>query len=279
MPELPEVESVRLGLQEHVRGAKIVRALQFHPRALSPESIAPLAAIDDCKITSVNRRGKFLWFVMDKKPLALVAHLGMSGQFRIDDVGRARHAHCRARFRMKQGRGEFLLSFHDQRTFGWLRVDKLVKGTPASISHIALDPFDETFDRKAVITKLKGKRTEIKRALLDQSVMSGVGNIYADEALWRAQIHPRKLAEKLSEKQIATILTSVKRVMKSALKAGGTSFDDLYTNVNGESGYFENLLEVYGREDEDCSRCGHLIKRIKFTNRSSHFCPHCQPRR
>jgi formamidopyrimidine-DNA glycosylase len=153
------------------------------------------------------------------------------------------------------------------------------KSIPSSISHIARDPFDEKFDRKAVIQNLKAKRTEIKRALLDQSVMSGVGNIYADEALWRARIHPRKLAEKLSESEIASLLTSVARVMKRALKAGGTSFDDLYTNVNGESGYFENSLEVYGREDEECSRCGHLIKRIKFTNRSSHFCPQCQPGR
>lgn len=279
MPELPEVESVRLGLQEHIRGAKIVRALQFHPRALSPESIAPLATLDDCKVTSVNRRGKFLWFVMDKKPLALVAHLGMSGQFRIDDLGSARHAHCRARFRVKKAGGEFFLSFHDQRTFGWLRVDELVKSIPASVAHIALDPFDQKFDRKVVLKRLKAKRTEIKRALLDQSLMSGVGNIYADEALWRARIHPRKLAEKLSEKELATLLISVTGVMRRALKAGGTSFDDLYTNVNGESGYFENSLEVYGREDEECSRCGHLIKRIKFTNRSSHFCPHCQPRR
>ena len=279
MPELPEVESVRLGLQAHVRGAKIVRALQFHPRALSSESIAPLASLDDCKITNVQRRGKFLWLVMDKKPLVLVAHLGMSGQFRIEDVGQARHPHCRARFRIKQGRRESFLSFHDQRTFGWLRVDELSKGIPSSISHIALDPFDEKFDRKMVIKKLQAKRTEIKRALLDQNLMSGVGNIYADEALWRAQIHPRKMAEKLSEKELATLLTAVSRVMKRSLKAGGTSFDDLYTNVNGESGYFENSLEVYGREDDECSRCGHLIKRIKFTNRSSHFCPHCQLRR
>ena len=279
MPELPEVESVRLGLQAHLRGAKIIRALQLHPRALSRESIAPLQAIEECRITSVNRRGKFLWFVLDKKPMVLVAHLGMSGQFRIEEVGQARHPHCRARFRVKRGKQEFHLSFHDQRTFGWLRVDEMSKGIPSSISHIARDPFDEKFDRKAVIQNLKAKRTEIKRALLDQSVMSGVGNIYADEALWRAQIHPRKLAEKLSENEIASLLTSVARVMKRALKAGGTSFDDLYTNVNGESGYFENSLEVYGREDEECSRCGHLIKRIKFTNRSSHFCPQCQPRR
>ena len=279
MPELPEVESVRLGLEKHVLGARVIRALQFHPRALSPQSIDSLRVIEDCRIKAINRRGKFLWFVMDKRPLVMVAHLGMSGQFRIDDVGKARHPHCRVRFRIKRGKEESFLSFHDQRTFGWLRVDEEIDGAPSSISHIALDPFNENFDSKAVIEKLKRKRTEIKRALLDQNLMSGVGNIYADEALWRAEIHPRKMASKLSEKELRALLRSVAQVMKSALKAGGTSFDYLYTNVNGESGCFENSLEVYGREDEECSRCGHLIRRIKFTNRSSHFCPRCQPRR
>lgn len=279
MPELPEVESVRLGLEAHIKGATILRALQFHPRALAPDSIASLRAIDDCKVISINRRGKFLWMVMDKRPLALVAHLGMSGQFRVDDVGQPKHPHCRARFRMRKGRNEFSLSFHDQRTFGWLRVDEMNGRTPSSIAHIALDPFEPNFDRREVIRRLQSKRTEIKRALLDQNLMSGVGNIYADEALWRAKIHPRRDCEKLSERELSLLISSILRVMKSALKAGGTSFDDLYTNVNGESGYFENSLEVYGREDEECSRCGHQIKRIKFTNRSSHFCPKCQPRR
>jgi formamidopyrimidine-DNA glycosylase len=289
MPELPEVESVRRGLVEHVIGAKIIRALQFHPRALSSASLQPLRALDDARILDVQRRGKFLWFVLDKRPLALVAHLGMSGQFIIEDVGALKGRHCRARFRLQRKstrekgkagiKSEFLLSFHDQRTFGWLRVDEIEGGLPRSVAHIARDIFDPEFDRMGVIKRLQGKQTEIKRALLDQSVMSGVGNIYADEALWRAKLHPKRLCSKIADEEYRALLNAIKSVMRRALREGGTSFDELYINVNGESGYFENSLEVYGREGEECSRCHHLIRRIKFTNRSSHYCAHCQPRR
>ena len=147
---------------------------------------------------------------------------------------------------------------------------------PQSFTRIAPDLFDKKFDRRAVISRISKKNSAIKRVLLDQGVVSGVGNIYADEALWRAKIHPERLAKKLSEQEISILLDATKFVMEKALKAGGTSFDDLYINVNGESGYFDIELEAYGQENEPCSRCGREIARIAFANRSSHFCPQCQ---
>jgi formamidopyrimidine-DNA glycosylase len=159
-----------------------------------------------------------------------------------------------------------------------MRVDRIHAETslPETIGHIAADPFEDDFDSGAFIARLTRSKSEIKRAILDQSILSGVGNIYADEALWRAKIHPERRASSLGEKELRLLLSSIRSVMKRALKVGGTSFDHLYVNVNGESGYFATRLAVYGREDERCRRCGTLIRRITFTNRSSHFCPRCQ---
>jgi formamidopyrimidine-DNA glycosylase len=149
---------------------------------------------------------------------------------------------------------------------------------PESCAHIAPDPFDFAFNMRSVIQDIRSRNTEIKRALLNQEIVSGIGNIYADEALWRARIHPERLTNRLRESEIDLLLRSAKIVMRAALKKGGTSFDQLYINVNGESGYFEISLRAYGREGEPCHRCGAAIRRISFANRSSHFCPKCQPR-
>ena len=273
MPELPEVETVRRGLSQHVIGKKLKAITAFHPRATSSKSIAPLESLVGAKIKGVERRGKFLWFVLDR-PEVLVAHLGMSGQFLIQPKGHRDEKHLRVRFDL--GRNE--LRFIDQRTFGWLRVDQLIDGVPSCASHIAKDPFDSTFNIAESVAKFKSKKTQIKKALLDQEVISGVGNIYADESLWRSKIHPEARTEKLPPSKIETLISNATQVMAQALEQGGTSFDDLYINVNGESGYFERSLAVYGREGEACPRCGSQIRRIAFSNRSSHFCPKCQPR-
>lgn len=278
MPELPEVESVRRGLAAHLPSARILTARDLHPRLLSPQSIASLAALGGLVVNSVSRRGKFLWIDFKDEDLLLVAHLGMSGQFRVRDGTESEaHPHTRARFFLERRRKRFQLDFLDQRTFGWLRVDERDESdSPRSISHIAPDPFEESFDIKRTIERIGTRKTEIKRAILDQSTISGVGNIYADESLWRARIHPERDAQSLSREELHDLITSIRAVMKRALNAGGTSFDQLYVNVNGESGYFANKLEVYGREGERCRRCNGVIKRIRFTNRSSHFCPRCQ---
>ena len=273
MPELPEVETVRRGLETYVVGKKFKDIEVRHPRATSAKSIAPLTSLMGAKVKSIARRGKFMWFVLDR-PEVLVAHLGMSGQFLIQPKSAEAEKHLRVRINL--GRNE--LRFIDQRTFGWLRVDELIDGIPSCAIHIAKDPFDPEFDMQESIAKFKVKKTQIKKALLDQELISGVGNIYADESLWRSKIHPEARTEKLKLDQIEKIISSASEVMAQALAQGGTSFDDLYINVNGESGYFERSLAVYGREGEPCPRCGSQIRRIAFSNRSSHFCPKCQPR-
>ena len=272
MPELPEVETVRRGLAEHLIGKKLKKIQVLHHRVTSQRSIAGLTSLTGARILDIKRRGKFLWFVLDR-PEALVGHLGMSGQFLIQPKSATDPKHVRARFDL--GRNE--LRFIDQRTFGWLSVEEVSAGAPTCVAKIALDPFDPEFDLAQSVKKFRAKRTQIKRALLDQSLMSGVGNIYADEALWRSKLHPETRTEKMSERRVLDLISNATEVMSQALKVGGTSFDELYVNVNGESGYFDRALAVYGQEGEACPRCGQQIRRISFANRSSHFCPKCQP--
>lgn len=277
MPELPEVETVRRGLAPWVTSKRIKRLEILHPRATRSGSRISLKSVEGARIKDVIRRGKFLWFVLDRE-LALVGHLGMSGQMLIVPKKSPLERHTRIRIDFGDKKCE--LRFIDQRTFGWMSAEPLViqdeKYLPECCAHIAPDIFSEEFNKARVISEMRRRKIEIKRALLNQEIMSGVGNIYADEALWYAKVHPERMSSSLSESELAEILRAVKKVMKSALKQGGTSFDDLYINVNGESGYFEVSLRAYGREDEPCLRCGALIRRINFANRSSHFCPVCQ---
>ena len=275
MPELPEVETVRRGLEHFVTGFTFRSAHNLHPRVLKPASIAPLSAVEGSRIVSINRRGKFLWFRLDND-LALVAHLGMSGQFLVAQRDRPDPKHMRARFSLKRGFKSHDLLFSDQRTFGWLSVEELTDGIPQSALHIGLDPFDTAFDRDAVVIAMKSRKAAIKSVILNQEIMSGVGNIYADESLWRAKIHPEIPVCDLSAKKIGSLIDAAVEVMGEAVTVGGTSFDSLYINVNGESGFFETSLAAYGQEGEPCPRCGTAIRRIAFANRSSHFCPKCQ---
>jgi formamidopyrimidine-DNA glycosylase len=275
MPELPEVETVRRGLAHFLTGYTFRTAQDLHPRVLKLASIAPLSAVTGARIKGINRRGKFLWFELDRDQ-ALVAHLGMSGQFLVARKDRPEPGHVRARFALKKGLKSRELVFSDQRTFGWLSVEELTDGVPTSALHIAVDPFDPAFDRDVVIAKMKSRKAAIKSVILNQEIMSGVGNIYADESLWRAKIHPEIAACDLSVKKIGALVDAATEVMAEAVAVGGTSFDALYINVNGESGFFETSLAAYGQEGEPCPRCGRQIRRIAFGNRSSHYCPKCQ---
>lgn len=278
MPELPEVETVRAGLAKYVIGKKILSAATLHSRALKPASIAPVSALIGSKILDVKRRGKFLWLSLDR-PICLVVHLGMSGQLLVQPSITRAHKHLRAEFGLSASRfakpGD-QLRFVDQRTFGWVSVEEYVGDVPSSVSHIALDPFEENFDLSAAITRIKKRKSAIKPTLLNQEIISGIGNIYTDEALWRSKIHPEIICEDLSKAEIKRIINNAVAVMREAIDAGGTSFDEQYKNVNGESGYFERSLAVYGQEGEPCPRCGSAIARIAFANRSSHLCQRCQ---
>ncbi|WP_280265280.1 bifunctional DNA-formamidopyrimidine glycosylase/DNA-(apurinic or apyrimidinic site) lyase [Nocardia wallacei] len=282
MPELPEVEVVRRGLADHVVGSVIESVTVKHPRSVRRHLLGGdhlAAQLAGLRIESAQRRGKFLWLTFDDPDTALVVHLGMSGQMLVQpaDAPLEKHAHIVAV--LDSGAQ---LRFIDQRTFGGWALHRIVEvdGTavPEAVAHIGRDPLDPHFDADAVVRRLKAKQSEIKRVLLDQTVVSGIGNIYADEALWRARIHGERIAAKLTKPALHGLLTEVRAVMAEALRAGGTSFDALYVDVNGQSGYFERALAAYGREDEPCRRCGAPMRREKFMNRSSFSCPRCQPR-
>jgi formamidopyrimidine-DNA glycosylase len=279
MPELPEVEVVRRGLADHVIDHEITAVRVHHPRAVRRHEAGAAdltARLLGTRIIGTGRRGKYLWMTLDSGD-ALVVHLGMSGQMLLGPVTKTEH--LRIATLLDDGTA---MSFVDQRTFGgWMLTDLVtVDGSevPAPVAHIARDPLDPRFDRDAVVKVLQRKHSEIKRQLLDQTVVSGIGNIYADESLWRAKVHGARIAETLTKPKLASILDHAAAVMTDALGHGGTSFDSLYINVNGESGYFDRSLDAYGREGLPCHRCGAVMRRDKFMTRSSYYCPRCQPR-
>jgi formamidopyrimidine-DNA glycosylase len=279
MPELPEVEVVRRGLADHVIDHEITAVRVHHPRAVRRHEAGAAdltGRLLGTRIIGTGRRGKYLWMTLDSGD-ALVVHLGMSGQMLLGPVNKTEH--LRIATLLDDGTA---MSFVDQRTFGgWMLTDLVtVDGSevPASVAHIARDPLDPRFDRDAVVKVLQRKHSEIKRQLLDQTVVSGIGNIYADESLWRAKVHGARIAETLTKPKLASILDHAGAVMTDALDQGGTSFDSLYINVNGESGYFDRSLDAYGREGLPCHRCGAVMRRDKFMTRSSYYCPRCQPR-
>jgi formamidopyrimidine-DNA glycosylase len=278
VPELPEVETVRQGLSRWVAGRTIDRVEVLHPRAVRRHAAGGedfADALAGRTVTEVHRRGKYLWLSLDSDD-AIVGHLGMSGQMLLADEAVPAGPHLRIRFTFRDDGPQ--LRFIDQRTFGGLALSPGGAELPSEIAHIALDPFDPEFDAEAVVARLRARQSGVKRALLDQSLISGVGNIYADESLWRARLHGERPSSGLTRPAARALLVHVKDVMGEALEKGGTSFDSLYVNVNGESGYFDRSLAVYGREGLPCPRCGTLIRREPFMNRSSYSCPHCQPR-
>ncbi|WP_329137043.1 bifunctional DNA-formamidopyrimidine glycosylase/DNA-(apurinic or apyrimidinic site) lyase [Streptomyces sp. NBC_01476] len=281
MPELPEVEVVRRGLATWASGRTVAEVSVLHPRAVRRHAAGPddfAKSLRGSVLGEAHRRGKYLWVPLEEGT-AMVAHLGMSGQFLIRPVDAVAETHLRVRITFDDSEGTDL-RFVDQRTFGGLSLHDTVPGDPEQLpqplSHIARDPIDPAFDDDAFHAALRRKRTTIKRALLDQSLISGVGNIYADESLWRTKLHYERPTATMTRPRTAELLTHIREVMGDALAAGGTSFDSLYVNVNGESGYFDRSLDVYGREDLPCHRCGTPIRRRPWMNRSSYFCPHCQ---
>jgi formamidopyrimidine-DNA glycosylase len=319
MPELPEVETVRAGLERHVVGRMVAHVAVLNPRAVRRDPAGPdgfAAAMAGRTLLRADRRGKYLWFALDDEE-ALLAHLGMSGQLLVGEPDRPLSPHVRARFTFTDNGPD--LRFTDQRTFGHLMLcsyslrgddppedppdyggalaphspptvgrrtnhgaARAAAGVtdrrplPEPIRHIAPDPLEDAFDEDAFTARLRRKKTQVKRALLDQSLISGIGNIYADEALWRAKLHGERPTDALRPAEASRLIDAVREVLAESLKAGGTSFDALYVNVNGESGYFERSLNAYGREGEPCARCGTAIRRESFMNRSSYSCPACQ---
>jgi formamidopyrimidine-DNA glycosylase len=277
VPELPEVEVVRRGLEAHVVGRTVARVDVLHHRPVrrhlaGAEDFAALVA--GRRVLGANRRGKYLWLPLDSGD-ALLAHLGMSGQLLVQPATAPDERHLRVRFSLTDGQD---LRFVDQRMFGGVSLSPDGADLPPEIAHIARDPMDPMFDDDVFVARVRRRSSGIKRILLDQTVVSGVGNIYADEALWRARLHGDRLGTRLRATDVRRVLQEVREVMAAALLEGGTSFDSLYVNVNGESGYFDRSLHAYGQDGRPCERCGTAITRVAFMNRSSYFCPRCQPR-
>jgi formamidopyrimidine-DNA glycosylase len=288
MPELPEVEVVRRGLDAHVVGRRLVEVEVTGARTARRQPGGPaeiVARLTGRRVSGARRRGKYLWLTLDgdESPGAdcLFVHLGMSGQMLVTAAGAPPVRHLHARAELDDGTE---LRFVDQRTFGGWTVVPLAEAfdgsgvlLPAPAAHVAADPFEPFFDAPGVARTIRRRDTEVKRLLLDQTVVSGIGNIYADEALWRSAIHGRRRSGALTVRAVTGLLGHARDVMADALEAGGTSFDALYVNVNGASGYFDRSLDVYGRAGLPCARCGTPVVREEFMNRGSHFCPVCQP--
>ena len=316
MPELPEVETVRAGLAPALTNATVTAIDVLDARSFKRH----IGGVEDFKATMIGskilavvRRGKFLWMPLELAPgtsaakgdhqLAMVGHLGMSGQMLLRTPGFTEDKLTRVIIHAVSESGEKVeMRFIDQRLFGSLAIDDLVptkdgqpggfsnglgvdstgKSTwwrnliPASAAHITRDPLDEDFNEKFVLEKFKKKNSGIKRVLLDQQTLSGIGNIYADEALWRSQLHYDQPADGISKSKLEGLLDDVKEILAAAVLQGGTSFDEQYKNVNGQSGYFAVSLNAYGMTDSPCNRCGTPIKRESWMNRGSHFCPKCQ---
>jgi formamidopyrimidine-DNA glycosylase len=283
VPELPEVEVVRRGLAEHVTGRRVRAVEVFHPRSVRRQAGGAAEFTERLTgqvLRALRRRGKFLWAELgeDGPDAALMAHLGMSGQMLVQPADRPDERHLRIRVRFDDAGPE--LRFVDQRTFGGLTVTDVTgpDALPVPLAHIGRDPMDPAFDAEAAVGGLRRRRTGVKRALLDQTLVSGIGNIYADESLWRARLHYERPTATLTRPEGRRLLAAASEVMGEALEAGGTSFDALYVDVNGESGWFDRALAVYGQEDRPCPRCGTPVRRAAFMNRSSYWCPTCQPR-
>ncbi|MDI2097692.1 bifunctional DNA-formamidopyrimidine glycosylase/DNA-(apurinic or apyrimidinic site) lyase [Ruicaihuangia caeni] len=301
MPELPEVEVVRLGLEPAVRGATVravdvrdIRSLRRHPGP-AEEFVDRLVG---AQIVAAVRRGKFLWLPLehpavtgDRADEALVAHLGMSGQLLLRAADAPDDRFTRIRLLVDHpDHGELAVHFADQRVFGAMALDQLLPTSdgapggagstdatvPSQVSHIARDPLDPAFSAREFFTRMARRDSGIKRVLLDQTLISGIGNIYADEALWAARLHFDQPASSISRRKAGELLAALRGVLEKALDEGGTSFDSQYVNVNGQAGYFAHSLNAYGRHGLTCPRCGTVMRREQFMNRGSHFCPRCQ---
>lgn len=288
MPELPEVEVVRSGLEPAVTGARVTSVEIFDSRSLRRHNGPAedfVERLTGTRLLTPERRGKFLWIRLADGTTALVVHLGMSGQVLVREPDAARDRLTRIVLTLEQPtHGPVRVDFVDQRIFGSMALDVLTSAPdhpeqliPSQVAHIARDPVDPLFDDDLFLRRLAAKDTGIKRAMLDQTLVSGIGNIYADEALWAARIHYAHPTRDLRRPKAKMLLAEVRLVLGRALAEGGTSFDSTYVNVNGASGYFSHSLNVYGQHGRPCPRCGRPIVRESFMNRGSHFCPRCQP--
>lgn len=289
MPELPEVETIRQGLEAHTTGKEVISANADDSRLFrnnSSGSEAVLNLVSNRTITGWERRGKFMWMGLSDTDEVLVTHLGMSGQVLYDSHEKASpQKHVHLQLTLADGSS---LRFKDPRTFGHLTVSKLIQAQPQPqprtqrrlipeiLAHIGPDPLEGAWDSNVSWEKLRSSTRKVKMVLLDQQVVSGIGNIYADEALFRSGIHGLRELRSLELAQWETLIGNAAAVMREALAQGGTSFDAQYVDAEGNPGYFARSLDVYGRKGQPCVKCAGMLSRVVIGGRSHFYCSTCQ---
>ncbi|MFS0636375.1 DNA-formamidopyrimidine glycosylase [Mesobacillus foraminis] len=273
MPELPEVETVRKTLETLVIGKEIKDVSIFWPKMVKkPEITEQFSdALRGQTILEMGRRGKFLIFYTEK--YALVSHLRMEGKYGVYSGELPLEKHTHAVFHFTDGTE---LRYKDVRKFGTFHLyEKGTEFDEPPLAGLGPEPFSDTFTLRALTEKLRKTNRKVKPALLDQKVLVGLGNIYVDEALFRARIHPERLASSLSDKEIALLHSEIVKTLAEAVEKGGSTIRS-YINSQGQIGMFQLELNVYGRKNEPCKVCGTELEKIVVGGRGTHFCPNCQ---
>jgi formamidopyrimidine-DNA glycosylase len=272
VPELPEVETIRRGLEPFVVGRRIERAAIRDPRLTRPFDPDEVARqLRGERITGLDRRGKYL-VVRFESGRVLLVHLRMTGNFRVAGSDPADGPHDRAVLRLDNGSD---VIYRDIRRFGtWLLVEPH-ELEPYLAERVGDEPLEEAFRTAALASRLAGRRAPIKAALLDQRTVAGLGNIYADEALWRARIHPLRPAGELERHELRRLHRALRDALRMGIARQGATLSN-YATPNGERGRMQEEFKVYGREGEPCPRCGTPIEKIRAAGRGTHYCPNCQ---
>ena len=276
MPELPEVETVAQGLRRRALGRRITSVEVRHPGAIGGSAEEFASSIEGRTLAGVSRRGKTIAVELARKdstePRFLLVRLGMTGQLTVSPHDVPIESHTHVLMTLDDGREE--IRFRDPRRFGRLR----------SLSQAELDrvldklgPDAQLVTEPQFLAAMRGRKGAIKSWLMNQGLIAGLGNIYADESLFEARIHPLAQPGRVSRAKARQLYRAVRKVLARAVRLGGTTFSD-YLDIEGRPGAFLAKLKVYQRTSEPCRRCGHTIRRIVIGGRSSHFCPHCQPR-
>jgi len=270
MPELPEVETTRCGITPHIKNQKITQVIIRHYKLRwpIPEDLTSILAMQT--IHNIDRRAKYLLFTCDTG--TLIIHLGMSGHLQIVSESDPIAKHSHLDLKLENGA---ILRFTDPRRFGAVLWTSEPIEQHALLNHLGPEPLSDDFSAEYLYKITRNRRTTIKTFIMNGQHVVGVGNIYANEALFLAGIHPKILAGKISKSKAETLVTIIKEVLKKAIKAGGTTLKD-FKKSDGKPGYFAQQLNVYGREGEPCTQCGAAIKHYKDAQRATYYCPDCQ---
>ncbi len=270
MPELPEVETTRIGIAPHVLGETVRQFILRNRNLRWPVSYRIAKELPGQKIRQVKRRGKYILIYTDEA--CLIVHLGMSGNLRIllEQTAPQKHDHVDIEFE-----SGVVLRFTDPRRFGCILYTRKDPLHHDLLKNLGPEPLSNEFDAVSLFEKSRNKKQIIKSFIMDSKVVVGVGNIYANESLFAAGIHPKRKAEKISMPRYEILVMEIKNVLAHALEKGGTTLRD-FTNSEGKSGYFRQELQVYGRASEPCPNCQQMIKLVRLGQRSTYYCHHCQ---